>query len=335
MVDNPHEDPYEEPLDAIPTNDDGTFQPEDGEPHDPSSAPLPSRLCRYCPHIEHDPSVDVCVECGKSLIPNCIICGYDLAGLPVEGTCPECGTAIERSYRPDRLENRSTAYLEQLRTGLSFVLNAILGSVIFMVVSILSILWSTAMSLRGSFILSGNAFAILSQIVSLLFSFAMLYGWWKITTPDVQTHSSDLDSKPRQILRASVIILACIYTLRMLLSFGVPGSARFGANAFGSHAGIVLIAIGIWFVPKAAWIAKFFAAMLYVRWLASLVPDDDLATKAKRFMWLGPLLYTVGSLCIGIGPLIALILYWNILYSLKKHIVRIIDEMDHPIELAV
>ena len=330
MADNPHEDPHEEPLDAVPTNDDGTCQPEDGEPHNPSSAPLPPRPCRYCPHIEHDPSVDVCIECGKSLIPNCIVCGYDLAGLPVEGTCPECGTAIERSYRPDRLANRSTEYLEQLRTGLSFVLNAILGSIIFRIVSILG---TIALRVSGSSILSGNALAMLSQIVSLLLSFAMLYGWWKITTPDAQAHSSDLDSKPRQILRASVIILACIYTLRMFLSFGAPGSAGFITNGFGSNIGIVLIAIGL--VRTVAWIAKFFAAMLYVRWLASLVPDDNLASKAKQFMWLGPLLYTVGALCIGLGPLVALILYWNILYYLKKHIVRIIDEMDHPIVPAV
>ena len=43
-------------------------------------------------------------------------------------------------------------------------------------------------------------------------------------------------------------------------------------------------------------------------------------------MWLGPLLQTVGLLLIGLGPLIALVMYWNMLDVMRKHIKRILAE---------
>ncbi len=322
-------DPTSDPYDRQSEPDAGD-EPADDQPSEAISDSLPPRVCRYCHHIEDDPAVDICVECGRSLIPNCIICGYDLSGLPISGTCPECGTAIERSYRPDRLINRSIRYLEQLRMGLSFVLNAILVSIILMV---LSIVGQIAIKTSGSSMMTTNGLNLLTQIGSTLVSFASLYGWWKISTPDAQSQTRDMDSKPRQILRLSVIVLACSYVLSTLLSFGFYSGVTPTMNALGSPLGIVLLVNSL--VSTVAWIAKFFAAMLYVRWLASLVPDESLADKAKRFMWLGPVLYTVGTLCIGLGPLIALVLYWNMLYYLKKHIVRIINDMDHPIAPVV
>ncbi len=36
----------------------------------------------------------------------CVHCGYDLRGLPANGRCPECGTAIARSIRGDLLSSR-------------------------------------------------------------------------------------------------------------------------------------------------------------------------------------------------------------------------------------
>lgn len=40
-------------------------------------------------------------------------------------------------------------------------------------------------------------------------------------------------------------------------------------------------------------------------------------------MWLGPLLATFGLVIIGLGPLIALVLYWNMLDWVRKDLKRI------------
>ncbi|MFG0284588.1 MAG: hypothetical protein ACF8R7_09220 [Phycisphaerales bacterium JB039] len=47
----------------------------------------------------------------------CVQCGYQLRGLAVTGVCPECGTAIARSFRGDRLSAADPAYVGALQTG--------------------------------------------------------------------------------------------------------------------------------------------------------------------------------------------------------------------------
>ncbi len=55
------------------------------EPPDPSQAAPP------------EPSGDMVY--GESPLSRCPICGYSLVGLPVRGTCPECGS----TYGPEKL----------------------------------------------------------------------------------------------------------------------------------------------------------------------------------------------------------------------------------------
>jgi hypothetical protein len=62
--------------------------------------------------------------------------------------------------------------------------------------------------------------------------------------------------------------------------------------------------------------------MRYTRWVAGRVPDAHMVGRTKTYMWLLPLLYTVGILII-VGPLIALVMYWNLLDRLRKHLTSI------------
>ena len=105
-------------------------------------------------------------------------------------------------------------------------------------------------------------------------------------------------------------------------------SVRFMTTVTSSPDGFsnVVLSMVLGLLSLVAWVAQFFAAMLYVRWLARRVPDQKLHNRAKRFMWLGPLLQTVGLLLIGLGPLIALVMYWNMLDVMRKHIKRILAE---------
>ena len=62
--------------------------------------------------------------------------------------------------------------------------------------------------------------------------------------------------------------------------------------------------------------------MLYLRWLAPRLPDDEVDAWARRLMWLGPLLVTVGALIV-VGPLIAMVLYWNLLDRVRRNLKQI------------
>mgnify|MGYP003387908006 FL=1 len=84
----------------------------------------------------------------------------------------------------------------------------------------------------------------------------------------------------------------------------------------------VSIVVGV--VSFIAWIVQFFAMMRYIRTMAERIPDAYLVTRSKRYMWLLPLLQTVGLLLVGLGPLFALVMYWNLLDRLRKHLKAIL-----------
>lgn len=275
--------------------------------------PAPPAAGRACPHCQHDAGrldIETCPECGTSLAPACIICGYDLKGLPREGVCPECGTPVEQSYVPDLLENRSQEYLRQLKGGLSWVLNAILVMVCLVVLGIFA-------AFTG---LPGIEWIV--SVVMIACSLAGLYGWWRVTTPDPGKAGAP-DLRSRQLIRTAVVVQAAAAVSSAGAELVGPGVGA-GGGASGATvldvATILLIVVEV--VSTVAWVVQFFAAMMYVRWLARRIPDQKLHTQAKRFMWLGPLLQTVGLLLLGLGPLIALVMYWNMLDKLRKHLKR-------------
>ncbi len=82
----------------------------------------------------------------------------------------------------------------------------------------------------------------------------------------------------------------------------------------------VLFSLGLLALGVSA--VQFFAAMLYLRWLAPRLPDDEVDAWARRLMWLGPLLVTVGALIV-VGPLIAMVLYWNLLDRVRRNLKQI------------
>lgn len=285
----------------------------------------PSRFNRTCPRCQanvHGTDVSTCPECGGSMVPACIGCGYDLAGLPREGLCPECGAPVAQAYAPDLLENRSVGYLLQLRSGLTMVVTGILCNIGLMLIAVAI----GAASRFGSSLPGGAASAwgtsvqLITQLLGLGLSVLVLLGWWKITTPDPSRIGAGLDVKPRQIIRVAVVVQVATSLVGLL-----PIAAEMGSPPAAIPLAFATMGIGL--VGTAAWITQFFAAMLYLQWLARRVPDDKLHADTKRFMWLGPLLYVVGCVLLGLGPIVALVLYLLMLFTLRKHLTLILARL--------
>ena len=57
------------------------------------------------------------------------------------------------------------------------------------------------------------------------------------------------------------------------------------------------------------------------------IPNDWVFKRAKLMMWLGPVLFVPGSLCIGLGPLVALILYYNLVTRVRADLKAILGTM--------
>ncbi len=261
-----------------------------------------------------------CPECGTMPsrvvhIPRyCISCGYMLIGLPIAGPCPECGTPVALSLREPWLASAGRAYLESLRKGFTMVLNGILWTVVL----------GAAMILLSSLI----AFGVLPVGMALvelagtgfgLVISAMLYvGYWHATTPDPANVAEETPSSPRNVVRGTVLAQGALQVVQMVLqAFTLTGGT--GPSMLLDIATTVLGVLGL-----VAWAVQYFAMMRYVRWLAGRVPDSFVIHRTKRYMWLLPVLTIVGAACVFIGPLVALVLYWNLLNRFNKHVKSIL-----------
>ncbi|MEO0482214.1 MAG: hypothetical protein AAF138_01155 [Planctomycetota bacterium] len=241
----------------------------------------------------------------------CFGCGYSLEGLPSDGVCPECGFPVERSLQGIMLINSSPEYLSKLQLGLSFVLNGILVQVVLIIIAVI-VSFRTAFG--GVVVDPFSTLQTVQSLVGTAVGLVMLYGWWQFSTPDPGFTGRDDGSKSRTWLRVSACLVAATQVLALLGS--IVGMAINEMLGMGMLAIIGLASFGVWIV-------MFFSSLLYVRWLAPRVPDRMLDLKAKRNMWLLPLLYVLLFVVLMLGPLIALVMYWNMLDILRKDLRRV------------
>lgn len=288
----------------------------------------------------------------------CVGCGYNLRGLRMDGACPECGKPVADSLRGHLLRFASAEYVESLHRGVFLVLTAIILQIVTAIAGFLLVMAAVVFmagpgagpgggggggagggpassALGGLF----GSVELLAGGISTSLNFLLLYGWWKLSEPDPGYVGRDDGAQSRRWLRILVVIQAVGALFGFVMSLVVPQAVQviIGAlGAFGGGAGPggggagpggVAVATGLTFAVIAvlvsiaagmAWIAAFFFQMVYIRWLAARVPDNWVANRAKLLMWLAPVLYVVGSLCLALGPLVALILYWNMLDRLRK-----------------
>lgn len=232
----------------------------------------------------------------------CVICGYSLTGLPAEGRCPECGTPVEQSFRGSLLEHASPEYLARLHKGVFLILAAIIVSILAMFLNV-----GLSLATGGGGKVLGLTFAGVGFVTAAM----SLIGWWLFSAVDPGYTGREQGTTARSVVRAMVIVIA----VWQVVSFAY---ALVSTPSTAAGVAVDYLAFGIQVVAALASVIHFFASMLYVRWLAPRIPNPKAFRRAKTLMWLGPLLMTVGILLIGLGPLIALVLYWNMLDWIRK-----------------
>jgi hypothetical protein len=238
----------------------------------------------------------------------CLKCGYDLRGLSPSGMCPECGTPVERSRRGNLLRYSDEAYVAVLHRGVFLILAAIVVQV-----SLYALLLAGVFGLASA---STDARAMLDLLAAVAgvaltgVSLVHLYGWWLFSAPDPAFIGNDRSTTARQVVRATVAVMALLTALNAAVETAELGTAGVPE--------VVAAVVGVALLLVLA--VKFFASMLYVRWIAPRLPDPRVDQRAKLLLWLGPLLVTVGSLAFGLGLIVALVLYWFLLNWIRMDI---------------
>jgi hypothetical protein len=271
----------------------------------------------FPPQVTASPTVD-----GSA----CYKCGYSLRGIATTGVCPECGTPVADSLRGVLLQYASPEYLAALLKGHSLVLNGIL---LMIIATIATVCVAAGAGAAAGAAGGGNVVGLVGVLVpavQLAVAVMIFFGYLKLTEPDPRFTGADSPDGPRKWVRiAAIASIVC-----SLLGFLVAGAGFFAGGGLGGGApgapvaagaaifgllGIVVSVLGF-----VAFAVQFFAMMRYMRWLGTRVPDAWIMRRTKTYMWLLPVLQTVGVLLVGLGPLIALVLYWNLLDRMRKHL---------------
>lgn len=247
----------------------------------------------------------------------CKQCGYDLLGLVPTGVCPECGLPIERSLTDDLLRHSSPSYLGQLHQGVFLILAGIIAQFVMLVGAIFI---GVATSFGGGTI--GTLQAVMT-LFSLIATAVIAWGWFLFSAPDPAFVGRLDGSRARVVVRVAVVANAGITLLTTVAQFAFPVTAAAPGAAAPAVTAATVILMLLSFVGFVAWAVSFFAAMQYLRWLCPRIPNWRAFQRSKTMMWLGPLLFTVGALCIGLGPLVAVVLYWNMLDWVRRDLKRI------------
>ena len=143
-------------------------------------------------------------------------------------------------------------------------------------------------------------------------------GYLRLTTPDPQFTGTERPDSARQVVRITVLVQLALALVQTCLAPLVRSGAGISAPPAKD---LLLLAMGaLALAGMVLWAIQFFAMMRYTRWLANRVPDGYIVRRTRVYMWLLPVLTTVGVLLIGLGPLIALVLYWNLLDRMRKHL---------------
>lgn len=289
-------------------------------------------LCKKCGHgLGGLPESGVCPECATPIAETigktrgCIRCGYDLTGLPATGICPECALPVERSLRGDQFRYADPAYVQTLYTGAKMVIGFLLLLVIVALASIPVGIAAGTGAVTTTFV---SVVDFGSQILSVVASLGMAYGWWKLSEPNPAAIDPAVGSKARSLVRVTALVNAGVTLVSQVLWMVVEyGGAGVPATAGGVNA-MMTVAIVLGLVSLVVFAVAYFSQMKYLQWVGPRLPDGWVTKRARLMMWLGPVLYVVGALCIGLGPLVALILYYNLITKVRADLKKILEEQE-------
>ena len=197
-------------------------------------------------------------------------------------------------------------------------LNLILWGIMLMVVLMLATIpFALLFGSGGKFVVQG---------LMILNSGLLIFGYWKYTEPDPGYTGLEASHSARQVARIAIAVHAAaeVAGFVLLAAANVQGSlGGFGGSPL-DFLGFLVHVTGL-----IAWVVQFFAIVRHTRWIAGRVPDRYIVKRCRSYIWGLPLLSTFGLVLFGLGPLIALVMYWNLLDRLRKH-VRSIERTGAP-----
>ncbi len=230
---------------------------------------------------------------------------------------------VSRSLAGDLLRDASSEYVSRLQRGASLIYWSIITTVILFIVGFLGVVvvGASGGSLGG---ISGPGLQILLSGIGFIVGLIGFYGWWLLSSPDPR-HGPTQQGTARIIVRVAVAFRAAVSLFSLVVNITTPG---LGGSAPAMSSAVFIVSAVASLLAFVAWIAGFIAAMVYLQGLALRIPDGIVYDRARRYIWLLPLIYVLLFLCFGLGVLVALVMYVNLIDRVRKDLKKVLVEQD-------
>ncbi len=286
--------------------------------HDPDPIEHPRATLQnyHCPKCKYDlvgcdPKGN-CPECGTPIMSGCIVCSYDLSGTDLESNCPECGTPVYCSVGRGALNAVPTEQLKSAHLGFRLVTNLILLYIVSVIVTMVGLFYIIGASPDDYYPLAAIAALINNGLI-----FGIIYGWFRIARPLMNLPAALDRPDLRNFVRVTLWIFAGTTVVTLVYAL-IPSDPNAPPTAID-------IAYTIFsFLVAILMLVVFVANVLYMGWFARLVGNTKMVKRAKHFVWYGPLIAVFGFFILFLGPLITLILYWNMIEYTRRDLKKII-----------
>lgn len=246
------------------------------EDQDPWNAPLSQ------PEPTHEPADQHALDFDLA----CVTCGYNLRGARPTGACPECGTPVETTLRPDLLHQADIGWLADLKKGSHWLVIAIVLSLLMIPVGMIIGIVSTAGSIGQGRAMPISALVPLT-ILGLGAFITYCVGVWFLTKPEPHRAT---DHTSRKIARWLILTGTIIgLPTEFINAIGTPSALLVGAT-FDAISSIIMLIGSL-------------AGMLYLRTLANRIPEPSLAKQTTAVYW-GNLVTMSIFILFGIGAAI-------------------------------
>ncbi len=155
-------------------------------------------------------------------------------------------------------------------------------------------------------------------------------GCWRLSAPLEDAAPDGLDA-PRRAFRICSLVWLGVYALGIVVGLT---TRIISGPANGSFTALEVVSFSLTALSLLAYATWYGFFGWHASHIAEAFEQPKLRRKAERFIWLGPLLGTIGFIPCGLGALIGLIILYNMLVDLRKAATSDSKQQAEPLPIA-